>query len=65
MVRALSSCAQTAEEQRMRGGGCLSSGLSAGPRREESLLKGSTGQEPTSAGLFWGNFLSRGVQDGL
>lgn len=47
----------------MRGGGCSASGTSGEPGREESLLKGSTGQELTSAGLFEGNFISRDIQD--
>lgn len=35
------------------------------PGRQESLLKGGTGQELTSAGLFGVNVLNRHTQDNL
>lgn len=44
----------------MRGGGCPASGTSGEPGCEESLLKGSTGQELTSLD-FWGESFSTGM----
>lgn len=58
-------CAVIPEEHRMGGGGCPASGTSGEPRMEESLLKGSTGQELTSAGRLGGNFLHGDVHDSL